>query len=128
MSRILIVEDSRTNMMLAVEILGSAGHIPLEAMTAAAGIEIARREQPDAILMDIQLPDMNGIEATRILKADPATRDIPIIAVTACAMKGDEQSMLEAGCDGYIAKPIRYEQFLAAIAAAVRRRLGARSG
>jgi two-component system cell cycle response regulator DivK len=120
----LIVEDSPTNMMLAVEVLASAGHIPLEAVTASAGIDLAHREHPDAILMDIQLPDMDGIEATRILKADPATRDIPIIAFTAFAMKGDEQRMLDAGCDGYIAKPIRYKEFLASMEAVVRRHRG----
>jgi two-component system cell cycle response regulator DivK len=120
----LVVEDSPTNMMLAVEVLGSAGHVPIEAVTAAAGIDIARREHPDVILMDIQLPDMDGIEATRILKADPATRDIPIIAFTAFAMKGDEQRMLEAGCDGYIVKPIHYKEFLATMGEVVRRHRG----
>lgn len=124
MWRILVVEDSPTNMMLAVEVLRGAGHIPLEAVTATAGIDIARREHPDAILMDIQLPDMNGIEATRVLKADPTTRDIPIIAFTAFAMKGDEERMLEAGCDGYIAKPFHYKEFLAEMDAAVRRHRG----
>lgn len=127
MWRILIVEDSRTNMLLAVEVLASAGHIPLEAVTATAGIDIARREHPDAILMDIQLPGMNGIEATQILKADPATRNIPIIALTALAMKGDEQRMLEAGFDGYIAKPIHYKEFLAELEATVLRLHGERS-
>lgn len=121
MWRILIIEDSPTNMLLTVEILSSAGHIPLEATTAAAGIDLARRECPDAILMDIHLPDMNGIEATRILKSDPQTRDIPVIALTALAMKGDDQRMLEAGCDGYIAKPIHYKEFLTTMTAVVRR-------
>lgn len=113
MWRILVVEDSRTNMLLAIEILKSAGHIPLEAKTASAGIDIARRELPDAILMDIELPDMSGMEATQILKADPVTGNIPIVACTALAMKGDEQRMLDAGCDGYVSKPIRYKKFLA---------------
>lgn len=121
MWRILIVEDSATNMLLTTEILSSAGHTPLEATTATAGIDMARREHPDAILMDIHLPDMNGIEATRILKADPQTQDIPIIALTALAMKGDDQRMLEAGCDGYIAKPIHYKEFLATMTDVVRR-------
>lgn len=121
MWRILIIEDSPTNMLLTVEILSSAGHIPLEATTAADGIDLARREHPDAILMDIHLPDMNGIEATHILKTDPQTQDIPVIALTALAMKGDDQRMLEAGCDGYIAKPIHYKEFLATMTAVVRR-------
>ncbi|MDB5220148.1 MAG: response regulator receiver, partial [Myxococcaceae bacterium] len=70
---------------------------------------------PDLILMDIQLPGMDGMEAIRILKADDATRSIPVIALTALAMKGDEERIRDAGCDGYIAKPIRYQEFLSAI-------------
>lgn len=115
--RILIIEDSPTNMMLAVAVLESAGHTPIEAERASAGIEIAHLEHPDLILMDIQLPDMDGMEATRILKADPDTQDIPIIAVTAFAMKGDRERILEAGCDGYIEKPLRYRDLLIEIAA-----------
>lgn len=115
--RILIIEDSPTNMMLAVAILESAGHTPIEAERATAGIEIARREHPDLILMDIQLPDIDGMEATRILKANPETQDIPIIAITAFAMKGDKERILEAGCDGYIEKPLRYKDLLVEIAA-----------
>jgi two-component system cell cycle response regulator DivK len=115
--RILIIEDSPTNMMLAVAVLESAGHTPIEAERASTGIEIAHRLHPDLILMDIQLPDMDGMEATRILKADPDTQDIPIIAVTAFAMKGDRERILEAGCDGYIEKPLRYKDLLIEIAA-----------
>ncbi|MBI2380533.1 MAG: response regulator [Gammaproteobacteria bacterium] len=113
MWRILVVEDSRTNMMLTVEVLKNAGHIPLEAVTASASFDIARRDRPDAILMDIQLPDMSGIEAARVLKSDPATSHIPIIALTALAMKGDAERMQGAGFDGYISKPFRYKKFLA---------------
>lgn len=113
MWRILIVEDSPTNMMLAVEILGSEGHALYQARDASEGIELAHRELPDVILMDIQLPDMDGLQATRILKADPATSHIPVVALTAFAMKEDEQRMREGGCDGYIQKPIRYKEFLA---------------
>lgn len=122
MSRILIVEDSPTNMMLAVAVLESEGHTLLQAGRAGEAIEIARREHPDIILMDIGLPDMDGMEATRILKAEPGTKDIPIIALTAYAMKGDKERILDAGCDGYIEKPIRYKVFLAAVDAAVRQR------
>jgi two-component system cell cycle response regulator DivK len=104
-------------MMLAVAILGSAGHTPIEAERASTGIEIACREHPDLILMDIQLPDMDGMEATRILKANPDTQDIPVIAITAFAMKGDKERILEAGCDGYIEKPLRYKDLLIEIAA-----------
>lgn len=116
MARILIVEDSPTNMMLSVDILESAGHAVFQANRANSGIELAQREQLDLILMDIQLPDMDGMEATRILKADPRTRDIPIIALTASAMKGDRERIMEAGCDGYIEKPIRYKDFLSEVA------------
>lgn len=122
MWRTLVIEDSPTNMMLTLTILESAGHAVLTAARAAEGIEIARREAPDVILMDIQLPDMDGLEATRILKADPATRSIPVIALTAFAMDGDRERMLDAGCDGYIAKPIRYKEFLAEVDAVARRR------
>ena len=120
MARILIIEDSPTNMMLAVAILESAGHTLYQADRAQAGIEIARGELPYLILMDIQLPDMDGIEATRILKADPQTCAIPIIALTAFAMKGDRERILQAGCDGYIEKPIRYKEFLIEVEATTR--------
>ena len=118
MARILIIEDSPTNMMLAVDVLESGGHTALQATRAAAGIDIARQEKPDLILMDIQLPDMDGMAATRVLKADPQTSAIPVFALTASAMKGDRERILEAGFDGYIEKPIRYKDFLAAVAGA----------
>lgn len=113
MRRVLIVEDSATNMLLAVTILERAGYDTLQAENAANGLDLARGERPDIVLMDMQLPDMDGIEATRILKADPSTCDIPVIALTAFAMKGDRERFLDAGCDGYIEKPIRYQVFLA---------------
>ena len=104
-------------MTLAVFLLQSAGHIVLSATDAEAGLTLARDEQPDLILMDIQLPGMDGLEATALLKKADATRAIPVIALTALAMKGDEERIRAAGCDGYIAKPMRYQEFLAAIAA-----------
>jgi two-component system cell cycle response regulator DivK len=119
MARILIVEDSPTNMLLAVDVLESAGHTALQAPRAEAGIVLARSEQPDLILMDIQLPDMDGMTATRLLKADPQTAAIPVIALTASAMKGDRERIMEAGFDGYIEKPIRYKEFLAAVTSAL---------
>jgi two-component system cell cycle response regulator DivK len=88
----------------------------LGATDAEAGLTLAREEQPDLILIDIQLPGMDGLVATGLLKQDIATRDIPVIALTALAMKGDEERIRAAGCDGYIAKPMRYQEFLAAIA------------
>ena len=116
MRTVLVVEDNPANMTLAVFLLGSAGHAVLSATTAEAGLTLAREKQPDLILMDIQLPGMDGLEATMQLKGDSATRAIPVIALTALAMKGDEERIRAAGCDGYIAKPIRYREFLTAIA------------
>lgn len=117
MAKVLIVEDNAANMTLAVFLLQSAGHDVVTAADAEAGLTLARDEQPDLILMDIQLPGMDGLEATALLKSDDATRAIPVIALTALAMKGDEDRILAAGCDGYIAKPIRYADFLARVAA-----------
>jgi two-component system cell cycle response regulator DivK len=106
MAKILIVEDNPANMTLAIFLLESAGYCVVNATNAEAGLALARDEQPDLILMDIQLPGMDGLEATRLLKLDDATRAIPVIALTALAMKGDEQRIRAAGCDGYIAKPL----------------------
>ena len=117
MAKILIVEDNPANMTLAVFLLQSVGHTVLSATDAEAGLTLARNEQPSLILMDIQLPGMDGLEAVVLLKRDDATRAIPVIALTALAMKGDEERIRAAGCDGYIAKPIRYKEFLATIAA-----------
>jgi two-component system, cell cycle response regulator DivK len=122
MAKILIVEDNEANMKLAVVLLESAGHSVVSATSAEAGLTLAREEQPDLILMDIQLPGMDGLEATAILKQDQATRAIRVIALTALAMKGDEERIRVAGCDGYVAKPLRYKEFLATISA----QLGAR--
>lgn len=116
MAKVLIVEDNAANMALALYLVESAGHSVLTAVTAEAGLTIARAERPDLILMDIQLPGMDGLEATGILKGDPATHAIPVIALTALAMKGDEQRIRAAGCNGYISKPISYQEFLATIA------------
>jgi two-component system cell cycle response regulator DivK len=115
MATVLIIEDNPANMKLAVFLVGSAGHTVLSATDAEAGLTMARAEQPDLILMDIQLPGMDGLEATRLLKADEATRAIPVIALTALAMKGDEARIRAAGCDDYIAKPMRYRELLATI-------------
>jgi two-component system cell cycle response regulator DivK len=117
MATVLIVEDNPANMKLAVFLLRSAGHTVISATDAEAGLTLARDEQPHLILMDIQLPGIDGLEATRLLKRDDATRAIPVIALTALAMKGDEERIRAAGCDSYIAKPMRYQEFLATIAA-----------
>jgi two-component system cell cycle response regulator DivK len=121
MAKVLIVEDNAANMTLAVFLLRSAGHTVLTATDAEAGLTLARDEQPQLILMDIQLPGMDGLEATGLLKAEGTTRAIPVIALTALAMKGDEERIRAAGCDGYIAKPMRYPDFLATVAAQLAR-------
>ena len=117
MATVLVVEDNPANMTLARFLIESAGHTVLGATDAEAGLTLARDAKPDLILMDIQLPGMDGLEATAILKGDDATRAIPVIALTALAMKGDEERIRAAGCDGYIAKPLAYREFLASIAA-----------
>ena len=121
MPKILIVEDNPTNMALAVFLLGSAQYTVLQATNAEAGLTLARGELPDLILMDIQLPGMDGLQATALLKADADTRAIPVIALTALAMKGDEERIRAAGCDAYIAKPLAYKEFLSTVAAQLAR-------
>ena len=116
MAKVLVVEDNHANMKLAVLLLETAGYTVITAKDAEAGLILARDEQPDLILMDIQLPDMDGLEATALLKRADATRAIPVIALTALVMKGDEERIRAAGCDGYIAKPLSYQEFLATIA------------
>jgi two-component system cell cycle response regulator DivK len=116
MATVLVIEDNPANMALAVFLLSAAGHAVLSAIDAEIGLTLAREARPDLILMDIQLPGMDGLEATALLKSDQATRVIPVIALTALAMKGDEERIRAAGCDGYIAKPLAYKDFLAVIA------------
>jgi two-component system, cell cycle response regulator DivK len=106
MCRVLIIEDSPVNMLLEVTILSRSGHQTFQAATAVDGVQMARHVHPDVILMDVGLPTLDGYAATRILKGDPLTRDIPIIAVTGFAMKADKQRAFEAGCDAYLTKPI----------------------
>lgn len=104
--RILIVDDNATNLKLVAYLMKANGYTVDTALDAESAIEAIRLHRPDAILMDIQLPGIDGLELTRRLKADPATRDIVIVAVTAYAMKGDQAKALAAGCDDYITKPI----------------------
>ena len=117
MAKVLIVEDNPANMKLATFLVQSAGHTVLSATNAEDGLTLALGDQPNLILMDIQLPGMDGLEATGLLKQADATRDIPVIALTALAMKGDEERIRAAVCDGYIAKPMRYQEFLAILGA-----------
>lgn len=113
---ILVVEDIPLNMELVVDLLTVADYDVLQAETAEEGIEKARQESPGLILMDIGLPGMDGLTATGILKQDPETQKIPIIALTSHAMKDDEEKARAAGCDGYITKPINTREFVKTIA------------
>jgi two-component system cell cycle response regulator DivK len=115
MAKLLVIEDNAANMKLATLLLRNAGHAVLCAVDAETGLTMARSESPDLILMDVQLPGMDGLAATALLKQDPATAAIPIIALTAMAMKEDREKTREAGCDAYIAKPLRYQELYAAI-------------
>lgn len=112
---ILVIEDNELNMKLVRSLLRIGGYNILECADAETGIQVARKHLPDLILMDIQLPGMDGLEATQIIKNDPRLQHIPIIALTSYAMRGDEEKSLEAGCSGYIVKPINTRIFLDAI-------------
>ena len=116
MSRtILFVEDQEDNRRIMRDLLHSAGYQTLEAVTGLEGVATAERERPDLILMDIQLPGIDGHEATRRIKANPELRDIPVIAVTSYALSADETKAFEAGCDGYVTKPFSPRQLLATV-------------
>jgi two-component system cell cycle response regulator DivK len=115
MSLILIVEDNEKNMKLVRDVLQVKGYTTLEAGTAEDGIRLANEHKPDLVLMDIQLPGMNGIQALGVLRADPATAKIPVIAVTASVMQQDRKLITEAGFDAYIGKPINLKEFLATV-------------
>jgi two-component system, cell cycle response regulator DivK len=115
MSTILVVEDHPPNLKLAQLVLEKGGHGVLTASDGQQGIELARSHRPDLIVMDVMMPGMDGLAATRALKADPATAHIKVLALTALAMKGDEQRILEAGCDAYLSKPFEYKALLEAV-------------
>ena len=115
MARILIIEDNAINMKLAVLLVRLAGHTVLEAVDAETGLVLARSELPDLILMDVQLPGMNGFAATTMLKNDPVTAHIPVIILTALAMSRDQDRARDAGCDAYITKPLHYQELHDAI-------------
>jgi two-component system cell cycle response regulator DivK len=121
MSKILIIEDNPANLTLATFLLESEGHTVLTATDAETGLVMARDKNPNLILMDIQLPGMDGLKAISMLKADATTRAIPVIALTALAMKGDEERIRASGFDDYVAKPLRYKEFLATVAAQLAR-------
>ena len=115
MSVILIVEDNEKNLKLVRDVLQVKGYATLEAGTAEDGIRIAIEHIPDLVLMDIQLPGMNGIEALKVLRGNPATAAIPVIAVTASVMQQDRNLITEAGFDAYIGKPLNLKEFLEAV-------------
>ena len=110
--KVLIVEDNELNMKLFHDLIEACGHDTLETRDGIEALKLAREHHPDLILMDIQLPEVSGLEVTRWLKEDDDLRAIPVVAVTAFAMKGDEEKIREGGCEAYIAKPISVTKFL----------------
>jgi two-component system, cell cycle response regulator DivK len=121
MSTILIVEDNEKNLKLVRDVLQVKGYATLEAGTAEDGIRLATEHDPDLILMDIQLPGMNGIEALKVLRANAATATIRVIAVTASVMQQDRNQITEAGFDGYLGKPLNLKEFLDSVKAMLER-------
>jgi len=113
--RILVIEDHEDNRRIMRDLLTSAGYELVEAVTGEDGVALAETQHPDLILMDIQLPGIDGYETTRRIKANPALRRIPIIAVTSYALSGDDAKAFEAGCDGYVAKPFSPRELLAKV-------------
>lgn len=113
--KILIIEDNLLNLKLATDLLEANGFVVSSAQTAEEGLRMAREILPDLVLMDFSLPGMDGLSATKNLKADPTTRHLAVVGLTANAMKGDEELALNAGCDGYLTKPIDTRTFIAAV-------------
>ncbi len=113
---ILIVEDDFLSMKLSTDLLHAHGYDTLHSVDGKDTLPLAREHHPDLIIMDIQLPEISGVEHIKMLKADEELKDIPVLAVTAFALKGDEEKLLEEGCDGYIAKPISVPLFLETVA------------
>jgi two-component system cell cycle response regulator DivK len=113
--RILVIEDQEDNRQILRDLLGNAGYEMVEAENGQEGVAAASAQRPDLILMDIQLPIMDGYEATRRIRSDPALKSVPIIAVTSYALSGDEGKALAAGCDAYITKPYSPRQLLAKV-------------
>ena len=110
--KVLIVEDNELNMKLFHDLLEAQGYETLETREGLAALSLAREHRPDLILMDIQLPEISGLEVTKWLKEDDSLRSIPVVAVTAFAMKGDEEIIRQGGCEAYISKPISVTSFL----------------
>jgi len=112
---VLIVEDNELNMKLFNDLLEAHGYATLKTSHGIEAMELARAHKPDLILMDIQLPEVSGLEVTRWLKADEELKSIPVIAITAFAMKGDEERIREGGCEAYMSKPISVSKFIATV-------------
>jgi len=115
MARLLVVEDNPQNLKLAQLLLQKAGHTVLTAADGEDGLRRAREDLPDLVLMDVQMPGMDGLAVMRLLKASPATARIKVVALTALAMKGDAERILAAGCDAYLAKPFQYSELIAVV-------------
>jgi two-component system, cell cycle response regulator DivK len=115
MSLVLIIEDNERNMKLVRDVLQVKGYATIEAGTAEDGIKLALEKKPDLVLMDIHLPGMNGIQALGVLRANPITAAIPVLAVTASVMQQDRKQITEAGFDAYVGKPINLKEFLEAV-------------
>ena len=114
-ARILVVEDNDRNMRLFRDVLQAAGYRTLEATTGGGAVDLATEQQPSLTLMDIQLPDIDGVEALRRLRSDPRTASMPVIALTAQAMEGDRERFLAAGFDGYVSKPVDIADLVATV-------------
>lgn len=112
---VLVVEDNELNMKLVRSLLKIRNYGVLEAVDAETGIQLTRKHRPDLVLMDVQLPGIDGLKATQIIKGDPALKDIPVVALTSYAMQGDEEKAVKAGCTGYITKPLDTKAFLETI-------------
>ena len=113
--RVLIVEDNDLNMKLFHDLLEAHGYATLQTKDGMEALKLARQHHPDLILMDIQLPEVSGLEVTKWLKDDPQLKSIPVVAVTAFAMKGDEERIREGGCEAYLSKPISVGKFMETI-------------
>jgi CheY-like chemotaxis protein len=122
--KVLLVEDNHMNMVLVKEILTMNGYETIEADSGTEAIKALSAQRPDIILMDIHLPGMDGITATRIIKSDERNRAIPVLALTASAMRGEEDKLLRQGFDGYVAKPIEIKKLLEAISASLQAQRG----
>ncbi|HKW28590.1 MAG TPA: response regulator [Verrucomicrobiae bacterium] len=114
-NKILIIEDNQLNLELATDLLEVNGFVVASAQTAEEGLRMARELLPNLVLMDFSLPGMDGLSATKNLKTDPATRHLTVVGLSAHAMKGDEELALNAGCDGYLTKPINTRTFVATV-------------